>query len=275
MKDLKIPGSNVKAKIIPTDDFLNKDKYIDNPRQRDIEQHKKKHHLNGEFAPDQQVVHVAKFHKLLYVLDGHSRRDAWINGRLKKPDYLLMCLYEVDNYDDILSLYGHFDSRDALETTKESLGGSLKVAGFQPQSELMQSSITTAIKLAAELLNDVKDRKNINNNDLHKFIAKYLDALQQIDSLDIKIRGNEIKLGYSKRKYCGGIIAAMIVSFMKADSEEEKDRVLDFWTQYRDLNQYSDQVIRKFYMEHLREYRAGGAEQVIIAIRALNAVKDF
>ena len=275
MKTLKVPDSNITVKVIPTNEFLNKKKYIDNPRQRDISRHQKKQHVNGDYAPDQQIVHVAKFHNLLYVLDGHTRRDAWINGRLTKPIYLLMCLYEVDNYDDILNLYNHFDSRDALETTGEALSGSLKVAGFAPQSELMQSSITTAIKLAAELLGDVKDYTGIANSDLHKYIAKYLDALQQVDSLDIKFRGNEIRLGYPKRKYCAGIVAAMIVSFAKADNEEEKERVMDFWTQYKDLDQYSDQLIQKFYIEHLKEFRAGGSEQPKIAIRALNAVADF
>ena len=68
------------------------------------------------------------------------------------------------------------------------------------------------------MLGDAQSHLRIANSDLPKYIAKYLDALQQIDSLDIKFRGNEIRLGYPKRKYSVGIVAAMIVSFAKADN---------------------------------------------------------
>ena len=50
---------------------------------------------------------------------------------------------------------------------------------------------------------------------------------------------------------------------------------MDFWTQYKDLDQYSDQLIQKFYIEHLKGFSALGSEQVKVAIRALNAVADF
>lgn len=252
--NVALNNKNVKiqTKLIKIADFLDEKKYKENPRQRNTMKRLKSKHLNGDVSPDQTVVHVAKFGSSLFIVDGHSRREAWKSGNLTKPEKLIAVIYHVNSILDITDLYTHFDSELAREKPSEVYYGNMKMVDFKPESELMKASWATAIKYVAAYFGV----QNLSNTETVKYLGDFKNEMEQVDSLEVQLKG----VVSAKRKYSSGIRAAMLVTLRLYG-----DSAFSFWEDYNDYCEgMSNKYVTEAYQLALQAGRGAQADKFLM-----------
>lgn len=217
----------IKTKQIPLSAFLDETKYLENPRQRDHSKRLKKPHLNGQVSPAQMVVSAVKVGKEFYLLDGHSRREAWKTGRLQKVDNVTMTYFE-GTAEDITEVYTHYDSKTALETPNDRASGNKKYVGFEAKSVFMNKAIKQALSYASKQLGlDLGGEASAVELEQMKF---FLVAMQEIDSMEyvpLKFEKGDVRKGEEGRKFSAGVKASMLVAF-----HEDAESACEFFAEY-------------------------------------------
>jgi hypothetical protein len=112
----------------------------DNPRQRNTAMHlKKAQRYLSTPSPAQAVVHVAVLpDRRMVKLDGHTRALLWEQNPEQAPDCVTAILYDVNDENDAVELYTHFDNSLAAETTRDQWTGAFREIGFHPANVRLQ-----------------------------------------------------------------------------------------------------------------------------------------
>lgn len=126
----------------------------DNPIQRDTERHAAKAKHLKVFHPTHSVVSAAELPSgKLIKLDGHTRALLWRRKEIPAPTQVTVVCYMVKDKAEAEQLYKDFDSKAALETTRDKVSGAYNKHNFDPQSALLQTgNIVQSLRMAYGVL---------------------------------------------------------------------------------------------------------------------------
>lgn len=232
-KDLPVSVESIRSEVWPILQFIETEGY---PFNREVEiRSKKKNHLNGGMESGTQLtvavirVSVDRAPKLwaeltqdpdvdgykVCKIDGHSRTESWVNGRLEAPEKLKVDIYESPTDEQVEKLYVAFNSPATAETGKERTQHINKACHFKPKSKYVSGQWKTAFeKCGLGLTHDAET------------ICKLAPALMAIDGWDVPIvkGSNFLK---------NGVKRAIIHSLVTIDDDGEIKSVAsepsEFW----------------------------------------------
>ena len=120
-----------------------------NPRQRDTERRaisaKHLHSLEASHT----LVHMAEWEDGRCKLEGHTRAKVWTDRPEIAPDFVDVRVYVVDCEEDAKRLYGHFNSKEEVETVTDRLFGALREFNVVAESHLVLGCrFTNAVRTA-------------------------------------------------------------------------------------------------------------------------------
>lgn len=151
------------------------------PRQRDTERHLAeaiKKHLSKP-SPTHKRVAIAIFDGTTYKVDAHTRDLAWERGLLPKPEYLRADVFHCETFDQLLTLYGHFDNKAAVETVPDMLSGGLRQYGVELNSPALKAAkFASAMQAASRAFGDGE------TTDVYQNVAEFAPELQLLDTID-------------------------------------------------------------------------------------------
>lgn len=126
----------------------------DNPIQRDTERHAAKAKHLRTFHPTHAVVHAGELpNGRLVKLDGHTRALLWRRKEIEVPMQVQVLIYPLKDMGEAEKLYQDFDSKDALETTRDKVSGAYGKHHFDPQSPLLQfGNVVQGLRMAYGVL---------------------------------------------------------------------------------------------------------------------------
>lgn len=201
-----------------------------NPIQRDTERHAAKAKHLKTFHPTHAVVHAAELpNGKLVKLDGHTRALLWQRKEVEAPVQLNVVVYPVKDMAEAEQLYQDFDSKDALETTRDKVSGAYNKHDFEPQSGLLQNgNIVSALRMAQGVLlgGSVKTsmatggaqrsprQSEVGKASIYAMINEWSYELHTLDGF-----------GLRQGQITAGIIGAFLVSARKYGHDVNR-----FWT---------------------------------------------
>lgn len=203
---------------------------MDNPIQRDTERHAAKaKHLRTPH-PTHAVVSAAELpNGKLVKLDGHTRALLWQRKEVEAPMQVLVNVYPVANMAEAEQLYQDFDSKEALETTRDKVSGAYNKHNFDPQSPLLQfGNVVQGLRIALGVLlggsvkaaaaGGMSDRasprqKEVAKASIYQMINEFTYELHTLDGF-----------GLRQGQITSGIIAAFVISARKYGHE-----ITPFW----------------------------------------------
>jgi len=118
------------------------------PNQRCTEKRVKKalkNHLKEEAITHNEVAVAVYPDGTFQKINGHTRDSLWYDNLLKKPNYLIVMVYKVQDKDDVIDVYNQYDNNNAVETNTDKLHGAYNNFEFEPKSRLMNTSMTSVI----------------------------------------------------------------------------------------------------------------------------------
>jgi len=239
-------------------------KVPDNPRQRDTERHaaKAKHLL--VLSPTHVHVSAAQLpDKSLIKLDGHTRALVWGRRIAKRPPYVEVAIIPVSSLEEAKALYGHYDSKDALETATDKISGGFNEIGFQPKSGLLKSGrIGSALRIAWVALKGWS--KESAPKDTYQMVNEFAEEILALDDMEL-----------SKSAATSGIIAAFLLSYRK-----HGDECVAFWRAvFADAGTKANgqmdavQALNELILQ--RKDRHGGSAMTDLCARALHAYEKY
>ncbi len=201
-----------------------------NPIQRDTERHAAKAKHLRTFHTTHAVVHAAELPSgKLVKLDGHTRALLWSRKEVEAPVQLVVMVYPVSNMAEAEQLYQDFDTKDALETTRDKVSGAYNKHDFDPQSGLLQNgNIVSALRMATGVLmggsvktsmatggaNRSPRQQEVGKATIYTMINEWSYELHALDGF-----------GLRQGLITSGIIGAFLISYRKYGHE-----VTPFWT---------------------------------------------
>lgn len=205
-------------------------KVTDNPIQRDTERHAlKAKHLRTPHATHSTVFAAELPNGRLVKLDGHTRALLWKRKEIEVPVQVTAIIYPVQNMSEAEKLYQDFDSKEALETTRDKVSGAYNKHDFAPQSPLLQyGTLVSGLRLAYGVLlgGSVKTaqasgggaktsprQRQVSGVTIYQMIDEFSPELHMLDGF-----------GLRQGQITSGIIGAFIVSARKYGHEVTK-----FW----------------------------------------------
>lgn len=236
----------------------------DNPRQRDTERHlsKAKHLMTPQ--PTHAFVSAARLPDgTLIKLDGHTRALAWERNMVKRPAHVEVSVIAVKSIDEAKDLYGHYDSKDALETATDKISGGFNEIGFEPKSGLLRSGrIGTALAIAWKAVNGYAKEKAAKST--YEMVNAFAEEILAIDDLELP-----------KAAANSGIIAAFLLSYRK-----HGEQCLPFWRAVfagagTKMNGQMDAIHAVNELMLQRKGAYGGAVALDLCARALHAYEKY
>ena len=202
-----------------------------NPIQRNTERHAARaKHLLVPQASHQFVFAAELPGGNLIKLDGHTRALMWKRKDVEAPPFVWVATIPVKDKKAAEELYKTFDSKSALETTRDKVSGAFNRHNFQPKSGLLQTGhIVSALRIATAVLlgasaaagtagvqENRKNRKGAASFavDEYAMVDEWSYELHALD--DYALRPAFIK---------AGTMAAFLISLRRHGT-----KVLPFWT---------------------------------------------
>jgi hypothetical protein len=148
----------------------------------------------------------------MFVLDGNTRLEIYkINPDLI-PEKLLVLIIDVDNWEDLKSLYYSIDNSEAAETSSEKITGIFRLLSFDPITKTIKNgSIKKAIDFVTK--NDIDSNGvRINKYPLEEQIKRYVDVLTTIDTTGVT----------TTKVKSAGVTACLIMVGMKYGFNNER-----------------------------------------------------
>lgn len=203
----------------------------DNPIQRDTARHAvKAKHLRTPH-PTHSVVHAGELpNGKLVKLDGHTRALLWKQKEIEAPIQLNVVIYPCKDMAEVEQLYQDFDSKEALETTRDKVSGAYNKHDFDPQSALLQTgNIVQALRIASGVLlgGSVKAsaatgsgprtsprQREIAKTSIYVMINEWSYEMHSLDAF-----------GLRQGQITSGIISAFLISYRRYGH-----KITPFWT---------------------------------------------
>ena len=188
----------------------------DHPRQRDTEKRiKKARHLINP-SKDQHIVKMAILPDgRKYKLDGHTRCLLWSTGRLNPPSLLNVNVIRCDSYDEMLVLYTHSDSREAVETPLDRMTGAYRENDVEFKSSLLNGARIGSALRDADLTVYGYEFARYGNE--YERLPRWLDELYLLDSV-----------APTANKFPTVVLTAALISLARYG-----DKIIDFWSGYQ------------------------------------------
>lgn len=168
-------------------------KVEDNPIQRDTEKHavRAKHLLTPH--PSHSYVFAAELPSgKLIKLDGHTRALMWRRKDVAAPMQVFVAVIPCKDKAEAEQMYKDFDSKDALETTKDKVYGAFNRHNFEPISGLLQTgSITAALRIAwgvhgGGTVSRGSAGSQIGKSDIYTMIDEFSYELHALDGFKLQ-----------------------------------------------------------------------------------------
>ena len=220
--------------------FCDTKKYPDNKIQRDTQRHSLTFSRPGghleHYHPTHMRVAIAVTDKgKVSVLDGHSRRYLWKEGKLDYPkgEKLWVDVYDVADEQESMLYYLTFDADGSHETTNDRLYGCWKYLGFRPENKpgfYRNIGLVSVVKFLA-FERKWGQLKHLSMNTLFK---PWIPTLRLIDT---------------KKLYLSGRFPAVVCAALMMTVRRDGDAAMEFWADHHDdLGTKSQQSTNGIYM---------------------------
>lgn len=219
--DEVIDGVGIGYTKLDTVDFLNLAHYpnwsIDQRYFERINKERGKH-LCGVFGPSMRQVAIGVLNNIPYILNGNSRKQAIIGGKLKNaPTKMYAEVYFCNTPKDLDNLFETFDSRYAVDSSKDLQSYALEASAVSFKSPALKSNFWAAL-CASKNAGSTGGTKTLSA--MVASITKSKTALNILDSMDFdpKTHGKRVcsapvfsvllhildKYGYKGAEYVDG-----------------------------------------------------------------------
>lgn len=163
----------------------------DCPRQRDTAKRAARaKHLDLLF-PTHLVVSIAELPNGRRIkLDCHTRLYKWASGSTPMPERLLAIVFQVDNMEQALALYTHFDNEVAKETAADKVCGAIRQHSIEVASPFLgDGRLGTPVRYMQRALRvagypGIPDTKS--QEFMYTMIAILAEQIMALDSIDPK-----------------------------------------------------------------------------------------
>lgn len=174
-----------------------------NPRQRNTEERlRRSKHFDVIEKPHLELRAGELPDGSLVKLDGHTRAAKWLSNLAEAPQgkVLFVIVHEIPDLDEAMRLYDMYDSREAVEDSRDKVFGAFRQMGWTPESKFMRDArLTTALKLA---LNCACVEKYLSG-DTYNLSASGKPVIRSMDVSTYIPQPSPVKLGPGLRKTTG------------------------------------------------------------------------
>jgi len=160
-----------------------------NPSQRD-HTNRRAAHLD-RLEPQHLMVAAAQLPDgTLVKLDGHTRAHRWQSAPERFPHHqtLHVAVYPVASLDQAVALYRTFDSKAAVESSRDQLAGALRLNGLDPE-------LARALALNSALETALGSRAKGSAGWLAEGVSTYRDEVQEIFRRAQRLKAHKFKSG--------------------------------------------------------------------------------
>jgi hypothetical protein len=199
---------------------------LDNPRQRNTEQHlARAKHLLTHSATHAHVFMAITRDGQRVKLDGHTRSLLWTRTPKLAPKTIYVTCFYVSDLDEAAQLYTHFDNQAATENAKDRMFGAFRAVGYMPESGLFREGrATTAFQTAESIVRtgtfaNITAARNAPGTSIYEILPLWLDEVKLLDSINP-----------DHRKFPSVILTAALLTLGRRPNDRAK--TLEFWSLY-------------------------------------------
>jgi hypothetical protein len=191
----------------------------DNPIQRNTEERAKRANHLVVFEPVHAEVSMAMLPDgSRFKIDGHTRAHKWASGDVKNaPRQVEVKVYGCRDIRTVMRLYGRWDSKLAVETTRDQIDGAVRRAEIQFASPMLKGSkFSNALKsLYGEIFGHDKQLWS-DPGAMAEAIGLFREELVLLDSVHP-----------TPGRFPAGVVQAALATFLHDGAE-----AVPFWQSY-------------------------------------------
>lgn len=150
-----------------------------------------------------------------FKLDGHTRAHLWATGEVPAPAEVVVTVYPCPDLEAVETLYTHFDSKSAVESTRDEVFGLLNALGATMGSEVLKNgnNVVTPVRLVHSV---VFGEAAMRATPLRRLLSVWLPELVEID-----------RVNPTRFRFSSGLIAAALLTIGRDGA-----RATDFWSRH-------------------------------------------
>jgi len=205
---------------------------LDNPRQRDTEEHARKaarEHLRAPNPTHRSVSAACLPSGKMVKLDGHTRTFLWASGKLEAPadGTVTVTVYPVHDMEEVKDLFDTFDNRLAVMTTQDRLAGGKREHALELHSSCLSGTAlhATSLKICDAIA--TQGILQVQKPDPeHVIIGRWKPVLEMVDAQ-----------GYGRMST--GMLAGILLTWVLYASTARYGAMKDFWLSYFEVHKSS------------------------------------
>lgn len=137
-----------------------------------------------QFMPPQCSFALVYLEGKLYLLDGNTRKRAWLNQtHLPLPSHVFVAVIAAETEEQASKFYGCYDSKEAKKTNRDELLSMIHLAGLEPETLL--SKLVAGGKLVSVVRNMARAMSGSSASPKRKqtVVTDHIQAFRALDSL--------------------------------------------------------------------------------------------
>lgn len=184
----------------------------DNPRQRDTERRAMQAKHLYTLEASHLLVHMAEWPGGRCKIEGHTRAKVWSDRPEIAPELIDVRVYVVSDQDDAKRLYGHFNSPEESETSRDRLFGAMRESEIDPASTLVRTAkFSNAVRTAYSYMCG-----NLLKGSVYPAVQEFRNEIRCLDAMDL-----------NKHKAYGTVICCYFMAHRK-----HGDMIDEFFVRY-------------------------------------------
>jgi len=139
-----------------------------------------------QFMPPQCSFALVYLNGKLYLLDGNTRKRAWLNQtHLPLPSHVFVTIIVAETEEKAFDFYKCYDSKEAKKTNRDELLSMVHVAGLEP--EALRSKLVAGGKLVSVVRNMARAMSGSSASPQRKqsVVTDHIKALCALDVLNL------------------------------------------------------------------------------------------
>lgn len=202
----------------------------DNPRQRNTEFHAQKSKHLDRLEATHTLVSMAKLpNGDCYKLDGHTRALKWAeNPELRPKGKLNVMVVFVPTIAEVRRLYTHFDAKEALESTSDSIYGAMRQNKVSRESSFLQRSKISTPLHCANFYMGLTNKRYEQNPDWNKLVAPFKNELTLLDKL-MNTKVSESKMISGKNLSAPAVAIFLMAQKKHKDNRRKQELIMEFY----------------------------------------------
>lgn len=139
-----------------------------------------------QFMPPQCSFALVYLEGKLYLLDGNTRKRAWLNQKhLPLPSHVFVAVLVAETEEEASKFYGCYDSKEAKKTNRDELLSMIHTAGLEP--ETLMSKLVAGGKLVSVVRNMARAMSGSSASPKRKqtVVTEHVQAFSALDSLNL------------------------------------------------------------------------------------------